>query len=385
MNKLSLAIEQGDLETVKNLIEVEGYSPEYTGYYWFFDTSARPIVISAHYNQPEIMNYLIEKGANINQVWGDIAPPIKHALQFQHVPVVSILLANNAALPEVPWGTENDRKKLITEYVLKSIDANDVSSLERLLTYKPELINTKDISNNGFDSTLLHRASEQGKLDIASKLIELGANVNQLDSSNHTAIHTSVLKGNINIISLLLESGANIDFSDFKNFTPLMLATCFNDDKHNKVIDFLIANGANVNAVSEVDGWTPLGIAASNGNEHAVNALSEAGADLTHKNHDGETAADLALKYGHIELANTLNLQNAEIAVPKMDDTHIEVIEPININEVLMITDGKADFASEVITEHNNIQSADEQVSTYVPEINATLNQTIEQPVVSFG
>ena len=63
--------------------------------------------------------------------------------------------------------------------------------------------------------------------------------------------------------------------------------------------------GADVN-VAQQDAFTPLHEAAQNGDRDIVGTLLAAGADSSAKLDSGETAADLARKHNHPELAPLL-------------------------------------------------------------------------------
>ena len=62
------------------------------------------------------------------------------------------------------------------------------------------------------------------------------------------------------------------------------------------VISSLIDAGANVN-MPDLDGMTPLMIAAKNGHRFTVELLVRRGADVNFRNVKGETALDIANKY----------------------------------------------------------------------------------------
>jgi ankyrin repeat protein len=75
------------------------------------------------------------------------------------------------------------------------------------------------------------------------------------------------------------------------------------------VVGFLLQRGARVNADAERGGTyvnTPLMMAAIQGHEHIVRALLHAGADADVRVYGGHTAAELAAKYNHKEVAQLL-------------------------------------------------------------------------------
>lgn len=66
-------------------------------------------------------------------------------------------------------------------------------------------------SQNGYHVYPLHSALSNGHNAIAKMLIEAGASVNVLQSSNISPLHLAAQHGNIDMIIILLENDANIE------------------------------------------------------------------------------------------------------------------------------------------------------------------------------
>jgi uncharacterized protein len=135
----------------------------------------------------------------------------------------------------------------------------------QLLSAEPRLIHTD--SADGFSGVGL--AVFFGQLEIARMLVEAGADVNRpSDNSIRVApLHSAVESGSVALLDLLLSHGAKPD-----------------------CVEFLEA--------------TPLHSAAARGSREMVVKLLAAGASRHLKTKDGKTAADLALQYGHPEIAD---------------------------------------------------------------------------------
>jgi hypothetical protein len=71
------------------------------------------------------------------------------------------------------------------------------------------------------------------------------------------------------------------------------------------VAEFLVANGANVNAMSPSD-TTPLMMAVSSGNEVLIKFLLDKGADLRMRNHEGYSAIDVAVLFSKDDIRQGL-------------------------------------------------------------------------------
>ena len=98
----------------------------------------------------------------------------------------------------------------------------------------------------------LHLAAEYGHKEIASLLLDIGAQADFGNWSDKTALHYAAEKGHIEIIELLLSKGANLNaLGGGEKRTPLDLATRF---KRNKAAAFLRAKKAKTGEELEAEG-----------------------------------------------------------------------------------------------------------------------------------
>ena len=73
----------------------------------------------------------------------------------------------------------------------------------------------------------------------------------------------------------------------------------------------MLAKGASVSS-RDVEGWTPLMIAAAEGQLANVNALLDAGSDPTLRDGDGDSAETFARSNGHLRVVERLERAVAE-------------------------------------------------------------------------
>jgi ankyrin repeat protein len=120
----------------------------------------------------------------------------------------------------------------------------------------------------------LHWAAENGLTDVATLLIEQGADVDETDHFGNTALHLALAYPDL--MALLLENGANVNARNAMGNTPLHLAV-----KDRGAVETLLAAGADVNARNGL-GKTPLNYAMRQGtspyNLSIVELLIRAGA-----------------------------------------------------------------------------------------------------------
>jgi len=60
------------------------------------------------------------------------------------------------------------------------------------------------------NSTLLHKACEEGNAEAVRVLLALGANVNAVDHGEYTPLHVAVEKDHLAIVKMLIKKGADL-------------------------------------------------------------------------------------------------------------------------------------------------------------------------------
>lgn len=188
-------------------------------------------------------------------------------------------------------------------------------------------------SELGGGRTPLMLALSNGRLDLAWVLLEGGANVNATTNYGATPLRFAVWGStpqHVRMIQTLVAAGADVDAGHAPSFRQTQLpcvelivtAACVTLGRssegtalgdiagsrrtgNDNVMRALVAAGAKVDA--RQPGWkTPLMIAAAAGNASGVRLLLDAGADATLKDSNEQTALSLALANGHNEVADLL-------------------------------------------------------------------------------
>jgi ankyrin repeat protein len=151
-------------------------------------------------------------------------------------------------------------------------------------------------------------AAALGRADRVRELVAADPSLARaLSPDGFTALHYPAFFGRGDAVGAsraLLDAGADVNARSANDFSVLPLHSAVAGD-HAGVAAVLIDAGADVNA-RQRHGWTPLHGAAQNGAAETVERLLGAGADPAATNDDRVSAADLASKAGHEELAARL-------------------------------------------------------------------------------
>lgn len=120
--------------------------------------------------------------------------------------------------------------------------------------------------------------------------------IDKLDKTGFSKLHRSAISGDLKEATRLVKAGANLNVQQ-KNFKggPLQYAAARG---HDKVVKFLIKNGAKIDAVDKY-GRTPLMWAAMKGKKIEINMLLDAGAAIERGTNLRWTALHYSMDGGH--------------------------------------------------------------------------------------
>jgi ankyrin repeat protein len=148
----------------------------------------------------------------------------------------------------------------------------------------------------------LVNAADAGDVEACVKVVKSGTSVNATDSSGRTALHWAVDRRHLEVVKKLIDLGANVNQLDGNHATPLMYtAISLNWKGHsastqavrNDIAKVLIEHGADVKHATPT-GNTALHLAVGDRNPELIRLLLVAGADRTAKTAYGHTALDMA-------------------------------------------------------------------------------------------
>ncbi|TRX87810.1 hypothetical protein FHL15_011303 [Xylaria flabelliformis] len=156
---------------------------------------------------------------------------------------------------------------------------------------------------DSWDRQPLHWASFHGHSEAISRLLELGADVNDgaLDTLR-TPLHMAAANGQINALELLMSRGAQVNCVAKGEGTPLTLALAWNQEE---AANLLLLNGASSTLTSE-DFDSPLVLAALKGFTNVVSHLLEAGGAQNQSSQKYGSALAAAASSGHSSIVGVL-------------------------------------------------------------------------------
>jgi serine/threonine-protein phosphatase 6 regulatory ankyrin repeat subunit B len=148
--------------------------------------------------------------------------------------------------------------------------AGNVGSLERLREAGGD-VSTQLLFLPQIRLSPMTIAARDGDPAVVRKLLDLGADVDRAHGEKFSALEVAVLNNNIELVRLFLSRAADVNEVDGAGYTALLLAASI-DFGDTEILDLLLASGAKLDA----------------------------------RNRSGETALDLARKYGHTRFMASL-------------------------------------------------------------------------------
>lgn len=291
--------------------------------------------------QPEMMTYLISKGADMNaqSIARDYPrhvtkegraksldaggfTPLMYAIRENCLACVQTLIDNGVDLNKPdPEGVSplllsivNTRWDISKQLIDAGADVDQWDSFG----HAPLLAAVARRNDSGAGPNM--PLNETSGLTVVQLLVDKGANVNmQLFnrpskarggplSRGTTPLIVAASNGDLDVIRLLLEHGAeaNLPQADLQTPVSALAGARGAPEQMTVALDLMIAAGADPNVVAvhhhlqRTRGGSPLHYAVRAGNSAMIAALVAQGADINIKDHDGLTALDHAMSRNQI-------------------------------------------------------------------------------------
>ncbi len=284
IRRIQRAALNGDLETVRSCLE-KGVDPDIrSGQY------IAPICIATNYGYKEIVELLIEYGADINQGLNEedgVNPLLGSAIK-QYEEIEEIYLELDAEIGIHYAALRGDIEK-VRSFIEQEKSLNSMRNRGMTPLHLAAMGGHKDIVelllDNGADINLstpvsespLHQAVRHNRQEIVELLIDRGAKTDY-DGLLGSPLHLAVVLNNLEMVELLINKGLDVNMQlSSRTGLPLYEAA---REGHTEIAELLLNNGADINSYDTFTGKTPLHIAAWKGHFNTTKLLIEHGANV---------------------------------------------------------------------------------------------------------
>ena len=297
------AARRGEISVLRFLLERKGLSIESKGIIRRAN-DLTPLHQAAMSGQKGMVEFLLERNANIEAVDGERNTPLLWAASARRVAVVDVLLEHQANIE-----SRNNEDKTPLLKALTVLHHPAVNSHELEVTVKTLLKNGANAEATDNDNmTPLLWAVQNEYAGAVEQLLEHGVNTDCKDRNGRTSLQLAQYIGDKKIITLLLRHHGGISSEQDWSRTSLSQAA---EKGHDTVVKQYLEEEHDIEAKDNVFGQSPLLWAAENGHEAVVKSLLQHNPQIESKNNFGQTALWLAVRYGHGLVAKLLVEQNA--------------------------------------------------------------------------
>jgi len=313
---------------------------------------ATPLSVAASFGNLHIMNFLKERGADVNQ---NIEDAIFVAVSQGFIDVIKWFVEQGVNIKEVrkynnspiSMAAFNGQVKVM-EYLfelgsdLYDLDCNGNSLIHSaVLGDNPEVIEW--LLDRGLDinipdarcTTPASHAIYNGKIKCLKYFAERGVDINlehlnlrsnpkltieliqwlqsrgyNIEKENYTLMHCAAYNGQIDIMEYLLSQGLEINIKDCYGNTPIYYAT---ENSQLKAIKYLYEHGVDVRDQDE-RGNTLMHAAARKGKVHIIQWLLDKGVPVDSINLWEKTPVNSAAQKGRLKIIDYLGKKGANIS-----------------------------------------------------------------------
>ena len=291
--KLHTSIRNGELETVKKIIEKDNTiinSPNHLG--------STPLMVAASLDKMDISNYLIDQNAELNTANVHGSTTIHYAALNGQLDLVKQLVDKGAKVDV--W---NNRGRNPLHY-------SAISGNIELFEY----LESKDLDMTpatSDQSSMLHWACNGGNVDMVKYMLNRDFSLDLLDSDGYSVLHWAAIGNTVDVVKFLVEEkGMDVRLVNETGNTVLHFAAY---GKNTEAMKYLLSNGYDVNEKFD-NGQTTLHLACRVGDVEFVKYLIDKGVDVNAVDNGGRTALDNAAFDGQVDVVEALMDNGAKIA-----------------------------------------------------------------------
>ena len=200
--------------------------------------------------------------------------------------------------------------------IVEAAARQDMATVRTLL--KQRGVNVNAARADGV--TALLWAAHWNDLQTVDALLKAGANVNAADDHGVTALAQACENASVPLVEKLLQAGANPNAAQESGLTPLMMAA---HTGNVTIVKALLVRGADINASTRETGDRALMWAIADQHDAVFRVLIEAHADVHTANAKSFTPLMIAARNGDIEVAKALIAAGVNVNETGPDRTHV--------------------------------------------------------------
>ncbi len=184
--------------------------------------------------------------------------------------------------------------------IYSSIKKNDLKAVKKIIGKDKNILFNQDINK---DYPVFY-AIQLKSTEIIKYLMQFEINRKLTSLDGVAVLQYADTFADLETVKIIIESGMNPDAPDTEKKTLLMAAPYGN---RTELAEYLIKKGSNVNYQDPGYGQTALILCGFYGSYDVAEILLENGADKKLRNKEGYTAEELAVKFGHENVAELIS------------------------------------------------------------------------------
>ncbi|XP_073976711.1 E3 ubiquitin-protein ligase mind bomb 2 isoform X2 [Rhodnius prolixus] len=185
-------------------------------------------------NQPAVMEYLLESGADVNSINANHCTPLHVSVSKKHIGCVRVVLKH---FPDL------NLQDSYGDTALHDAIGNDMYEAVELLTRESSCTDLTLRNKRGFNC--LHHAALKGNNRATERLLTVARDsVDVRKDDGFSALHLAAFNGHAQVVStLLMMGGATVDLTNNRGQTALMLAS---SQGHATIVEVLVKKGCSL-------------------------------------------------------------------------------------------------------------------------------------------
>ena len=327
------AVKSNDLAAVRLLIEKDASFVNLKD-----ESGNTPLHHAALIDSPEIIEYLLSRGADIDAQNTQLNTPLHEAMQSRK---------ENTAVLLIEKGADLNKKNIHQQTPIhRAASLNQMKTGEMLIARGAPIDPVDRFGRTPF----LYVARQTGNVEFGKLLLDKGADIHVKDRDNQMALNLAAWRGFNDFIDFLLDNGAEYDttrggsrwmlihaascgssrlfrvvldeesglLSD-ASFSRRMMHTAITGGSV-EIVSMLLSRNIPMNNDANQYGWTPAHYAAMNGHAGMIRFLVEKNFDINQRTLSGKSVYNIAEENNQSDVLETIRELNGDTGPEKFPE-----------------------------------------------------------------